>query len=261
MSASTIHEYAFNQQTAESAGDLFPPQIAEDSWIAYHGTSAIYEHSIDSEGIQPRSSGASSELVESVKELYRTMCWWGEDTGGYGVLYAFVPHSQWHDRPVFLAESSYRALLYATSDFAGGEIARGVRRAIADLQRYVGDSEVRQRHAEWLANYSEPKSSFLLPWLQNEVEGLKERASHCIVPNAEGVVYAVRFSAGDLPHLRLHKSAGLMALRAIPPSQLVAKVRIPASMYGVTWWRTTVELRRRWHDGDSGSWRRLSRLS
>ena len=140
MSASTIHEYAFNQQTAESAGDLFPPQIAEDSWIAYHGTSAIYEHSIDSEGIQPRSSGASSELVESVKELYRTMCWWGEDTGGYGVFYAFVPHSQWHDRPVFLAESSYRALLYATSDFAGGERSRGA--SAERLQTFNGTSEI-----------------------------------------------------------------------------------------------------------------------
>jgi hypothetical protein len=69
-----------------------------------------------------------------------------------------------YPKPCFFAETSFRALLYSGQDFAGGETARAVRKAFADLDRYLDDSPFRRRELwqswcqmrQWVVGFDPP---------------------------------------------------------------------------------------------------------
>jgi hypothetical protein len=76
--------------------------------------------------------------LESVISIFDQMCWNCESWGGYAVLKPWSVGFDFDDegsRKVFLAESSFRAALYASADFAGGEAMRAVPHCFADLKR------------------------------------------------------------------------------------------------------------------------------
>lgn len=225
---STVPEFAFDRAAADR-GDLFPASIADDDWVAYHGTSSLFEDCIEREGISPASSAASDELVAAVVSVYREMEWCGEHGGGYRVLQAYTPFASERGHPVWLAESSCRAMLYATSDFAGGEIVRGVRHAIGDLQEYLVNPAMRTRHEEQLQYLDVTARSTYLPWLSARVEKIIPHVSR-LPPhsNVGGLVYAVKFEEADLSRLDWNHGQGLMCKGTITPDRLVGKVRIPS---------------------------------
>jgi hypothetical protein len=142
-------------------------------------------------------------------------------------------------KPIFLAESSYRAMLFACSDFAGGETARAMRAAIADLRLYRDRPETREQHREYTAHEREelrqrnarlpPELQVVdLSWLDEQLASLGRidamlkdlRAKH-----RHGVVYAIRFGKGQT-----FSAAGAMGLEIdhVPLERMVAKVRVPA---------------------------------
>ena len=76
---------------------------------------------------------------------------WAEfDLGGFGVLAAFTAGDFGGEekKPIFLAETDARAALFATVDFAGGETARAIRKAIDDLDRFMKSRELREQDYE-----------------------------------------------------------------------------------------------------------------
>src|ERR1700730_4493642 len=139
----------FSSDRLAGTDRLFSDVIESDLWIMFHGTSGFNAKSIERDGFAFRSDYVTHEQIKRVTDLYETMKWVGESGGGYPVL---KPFSLAHDYLgggnglTFFAETSRRALLYATRDFAGGEKLRSLRIAFRDLEAYLGQSEFRRRH-------------------------------------------------------------------------------------------------------------------
>lgn len=129
-----------------------PKDIANNPWIAYHGTSSTVESIIDQSGLAWQPNTYTREDVDHIVAIYDELDWLGLDGAGYQVL---MPFSQGHDfdgrdkKAIYLANSAERALLFASQDFAGGETARAIRHALDDLSQYLHNPELRKIHREY----------------------------------------------------------------------------------------------------------------
>jgi hypothetical protein len=218
--------------------DLFDETLDGDPWIAFHGTTNTFESEIDRFGLNANRCRFTRVEIADVVALFEGVGWAGEQGGGFAVLKPFSldfdRSSSEHPR-LCLAESSYRASLYATQDFSGGEAARALRYSFQDLGRYadglVGNGTADQR--QWVRHKLEDLSS------------VERTAKHLYQNHEYGVVYAVRMTADDLPHLKYDSSMGVIASMALSPDRLLAKVAIPKD-----WRRAMVT-----------DWRRINRGS
>ena len=236
--------YEFERELVIGKAQVFPDEICDDLWIVYHGTSSISEEEIDRCGLQWRPTFAKRAEVEDIVSIFDTMSWAGKHGGGFPVL---KPFSLNHDfaasdrKPIFFAESSYRALLYATRDFAGGETTRALRLAFADLQEYLSSPDLRHSHMTDLwreyhhlkrigAAVGNPPSEINLSWLHSEVKKLEELETRCreaFEIHRYGIVYAIRFNESDLSLLESSTSMGIKAPTVTLPEKIIAKVRVP----------------------------------
>jgi hypothetical protein len=196
------------------------------------------------------------------------MNWCGNDLGGFGVLNSFTLLGDFRGssvKPVYFREASRMTLLYTTRDFAGGETVRAARRAIRDLEKYLGDEAVREEHYQYqrrncIRDVREgcippPVIRVNLDWLAEQLRNLQAVRGRCAAPyenHAHGVVYAVRFLQRDLPDLEYCSSMGIRCKAPIPPERIVAKARIigcdydssePANYdwFGEYRWRASLE--------------------
>jgi hypothetical protein len=146
---------------------------------------------------------------------------------------------------LFFAESSLRALLYATRDFSGGEKLRALRIAFRDLDSYLAKSEVREWHEERMSkNFctlthlnthpSEIEAArpveVDLDWLRNEMANLKDirqLADGAYLRHDDGVVYALRMTSDELEGLHWHSSMGIEAATPISVFKIVSKIAVP----------------------------------
>ena len=230
-------------------GRVFPEDIEKDGWVVFHGTCEANAKSIEQHGFRPTAVPVSSDDVEAVLTVFEQMKWEGADPAGLTILRAFARGDFDGEArsPVFFADNAAGALLYATREYAGGEKLRGLRIAIRDLQRYLGDEEVRAQHQAdvvrdilWLkerygsdavpVEWRPP--SVDLEWLGMSVralEGLSTRAVEWYERHGGGVVYAVRFTEQDVVQLGLKGGQGGLRTRAkVPPEHIVSKVSVPA---------------------------------
>ena len=217
---------------------LFPPEIEEDSWVLFHGTSNLAEQSIEDYGFHGSEPVVSRSDLLNVLHAFERLQWVGNDGGGLPVL---LPFSLRHDRPrdgsnaVAFAETSHRALNFATRDFAGGEAARAVRKAMSDLELYASDSLLQEEHrAALTGGYRPPVMERRdaevddLRWLGERLQKLrplKDRVEHAFAAWEYGVVYAVQFSPDDLGGLRNTSSMGVLADQTVPRDLIVGKIR------------------------------------
>ena len=138
--------YEYDENLLMKEGRLFPSEICDDLWMVYHGTSSIFEQDIDKHGLCWRPNLASKAEVQSIVTIFEKMAWAGRHNGGLPVL---KPFTLQHDlrtstiKPIYLAESSLRALTFATYEFAGGETARALRFCLADLHQYLSSPALR----------------------------------------------------------------------------------------------------------------------
>jgi len=236
--------YDFNEEQVIKRVQLFPDDICNNLWVAYHGTSSVYEKSIKKQGLQWMSNVATRSEVARVVDIFKKMSWAGRHGGGFPAL---KPFTLMHDfansnvKPLYLAESSFRALLYATHDYAGGETARALRHAIGDIEVYVSSSELRAEHLEYLwleynqlrdrgAKPGDPPAEVDLNWLKDELSNLMElktRATEPYEKHSHGVVYAVKFEPNDINYLEYHSSMGLKATNSINFKKIIGMVRVP----------------------------------
>lgn len=235
--------YQFDPDLLDGNTQLFPDTICDDPWILYHGTSSEAETQIENEGFFWAKNKISKSDIEMVVQIYRRMNWSGIDGGGFAVLEPFsLMHdfAEKSDKRIFFAETSCRALLYATHDFAGGETARALRKAIIDLERYQSSHGVREEHFNMLryelkqtgAKGSHPP----VPdsdWLQSELKKIERIRQLCWEPYDSyryGLVYAVKLCIKDCQGLTHHKSMGIIASEVISPDKIVAKIVIPPNV-------------------------------
>ena len=231
--------YDFESELILKRREIFPDKISEDPWIIYHGTSSIFENDIEINGLHWKAANYDKSDVESVVRIFDFMSWSGHSGGGYPVLYPFSLKNDFSastKKPIFLAESSLRAIWFSTRDNAGGETARAIRYALADLQEYISSEELRETHMSYLQHDFEigaihsPPSEINLEWLSDELkklEGLKTRCQEAFENHKFGIVYAIKFNEGDLGMFEYSPSAGISTNSIIPPERIAAKIHIP----------------------------------
>jgi hypothetical protein len=125
--------------------------------VAYHGTSGFLENDIEREGIRWKGERYSRQEVDAVLKIFEQLHWRGSGAG-FQVLNSFTKKDyarslQPDRKPIFLAETSFRAVLYASADYAGGETARALRYSFDDLDHYLRDVDFRKQsiHDSWLS--------------------------------------------------------------------------------------------------------------
>ncbi|KYK43424.1 hypothetical protein A1D31_18575 [Bradyrhizobium liaoningense] len=139
---------------------------------------------------------------------------------------------------------SHRALLYATRDFAGGEKLRSLRIAFADLESYLREPAIRERHeTRMLANFHTLIGMNAHPsmieaarpvkvdvdWLREQIDALAnirrlaDDAQRC---HDHGIVYAVKLTVDDLQSLHW-SNMGIETRTTIPVSKIHAKIAVP----------------------------------
>jgi len=241
----TIKEIPFNPDTYSATAELFSESISKDDWIVYHGTSSVYERDIERSGFHPSTNIASKEEVQEVVSVFKKMKWCGNHGGGLSVLEIFSLDHDLADpkgKPIFFAESSYWASLYAMRNFSGGECARALRYALNDLQKYLESTAMREEHNKQLRSkfkyikydeeqYRKAVSPVDLQWLKHEMGAFQTLLQSCHVPydnHTHGVVYSVKFSKDDLgPSLEYDSSMGIKSFTPVSPEHIVAKVKVP----------------------------------
>jgi hypothetical protein len=206
--------FDFDETQLSEAGRFFPPDISNDSWVAYHGTCSLFEADIDRDGLRWTQGVCSLQEVEEIVRIFRSMNWEGVSGGGFPVLAGFtLDHDfQWgNTKPLFFAETSGGAAGFASPDFAGGETARAIRYAMRDLRLYLDDDRVRSEHYEnqrrWCVEVLQQNGlpsrviRVDLNWLCDQLRELEQLTNDCQslqTSYTHGVVYAARFSPRNL---------------------------------------------------------------
>lgn len=235
-----MHVQDLTKEEAENSETLFPLEIEKNLWVCYHGTSSIAERAIDEEGLRYRPSLCSRGELEQVVRIFKSIDWPGTQ-GGYPIIDAYSLQNDFgatDTKPVFLRELPTQSLSYAGGDLAGGESAAAVRRAFVDLDKFLNDKTVRDRH---LAERRETCIRFAkddhpprvievdLDWLTTQLENLqdlRERCERARQDYAHGVLYAVEFKPEDLPHVLFSSTGGLHCFTPLAKERIVGKIRI-----------------------------------
>ena len=237
-----IQEYDFNISKVKNGECLFPKKISNNLWIVYHGTSSLSEDSIEQNGLNRNQSNYSKYDIQKIIDIYEKIDWTGIDQGGFMVLKSFTMNYDFKDsnkKSIFLAESSNRALLYATNDFAGGETARAIRKSIYDLQRYSKENSIRSNHMLYRIKeykqslnhlHSLPKPQEIdLDCLNRDIENVSEvfqRTENLYNTYKYGLIYAVKLSKNDVKDIT-YNNMGIVVNKNLNFNTLVGKIKVP----------------------------------
>jgi hypothetical protein len=244
MAAPRVVEFA--EPTLEWQNHPFPPAIAQDPYVLYHGTSSIHEAEIDRDGLRPSHPQFQREEVAAVARLFQLLSWRGRSAASRAVL---EPFSLQHDfsedkgRAVHFGEGVLCAIQYSAARNAGGEVANALRCSFDDLWAYATDESIRADHRVHIAecvsrlgslnahpdSYPQPPSIGVEQLVSElgRLEPLRRSARSCERDFTHGVVYAVRFSVDDLPLLEHDSFMGTRCYGPIPPHRLLAKMHVP----------------------------------
>ena len=238
----------FDPDRIASTGILFSDEAEGDPWTIFHGTSGFNSNAIEAQGFSSLHQLVSAGDIRRVVDLYERIKWCGESGGGFAVLKPFSLDYDLRDRsrsPLFFAETSLRALLYASRDVAGGEKLRALRIAFRDLDDYLADAHVRERHsAQMKAQFDALRQLDAHPstieaakptetdldWLRHEVSGMAElrrTADEAWRRHDHGVVYALRMTTDDLVDMCWNNFMGIEVTATISSSRIVEKVVVP----------------------------------
>lgn len=230
MSISCVIE--LHDSDLESPLGLFPEQIEQDYWIAYHGTSSIFEGQIDTYKLRWTPKVCSKSEIEEMVSVCETMGWAGVSGGGFAVLKPltlFADFGSSERKPIYLMEHSLLPSTYTMRDFAGRESARSIRYAYADLEQFFKDPNTILQHTNYLEQPYCESREIDLEWLEGRVcsfQDFYEGSVNALEQHKYGVVYAVRFCHADLESLRYCNSMGIRCFFDIAPERLVAKARM-----------------------------------
>lgn len=228
-----ILDVPFDADAWDSGSDLFPLEISERPWVAYHGTTSTFAPAIEDHGFNVDHVIVPRPRLQELIAVFKRLEWrgwvrnplsgleWADDDGHISRDGA--------QRFVYFAESAPRAALYATRDFAGGELCRSIRNAFAELRSYLVDEKLREHHLDWF-RLCEKDPAFTLAWLAQEITRLEEMAhapQKLADRHAWGVVYAVRFAPADQHFLSYDQRNGVKAAARLPADRIVARVIVP----------------------------------
>ncbi|HOW86442.1 MAG TPA: hypothetical protein P5119_11310 [Candidatus Aminicenantes bacterium] len=127
----------------------FNRRYFSDPWVAYHGTSSINEQQIEKNGLKWSDQNYTRSDISQVISIFEKLFWYGAVSDGLAVLLTYTQSDfdiskTKNAKPIFLAQSSMRALSYAQRSWAGGETVRALRIVFEELDRYRDDDEFRR---------------------------------------------------------------------------------------------------------------------
>ena len=241
-----------------SSNPLLP---VDDGWVLYHGTSESYSASIASAGLgHPDGTPPYWDDVQSFVSYWRDLALVGAGSHAFAALAGFSQSSD-GKRAVSFGHTFERAARYAVME-PGGETLGTLRRSINEIARALENPAIPQRRlrearerlweratsagfereAAWDAlNTGTYGSSFAsidraLGRLNEPAElvamlGDYRRRYADSPQDHEPVVYAVRIEKADLGCM-FEDAAGLNYRGVLPPSRLVARVRVSRERQG-----------------------------
>ena len=216
---------------------LFPDYVVDCPEIIFHGTSQSNAEKIELNGICGKENSSTlAEAVNQVVGLYDAINWAGTDNGGYGVLKGF---SQGFDLGggtgtglTFFSPDLTYAMRYATDDFAGGEKARALRKAIADLHKFIDSPD--EMEADRAIHFNNPVTGppppvdlAFLSYELARLKALEKRVNAPLLQFTEGIVYAILLMEDDLSHFGYSHAMGAFTNWTVPPDRIVASVTVP----------------------------------
>jgi len=243
--------FVFDSPVDDGPNRPFPDEIALDPWVLYHGTSGQFEAQIESQGLRCSDPAFTKAELEAVDAIFEALQWNGRTGASRAVL---KPFSLGHDfgesssKPTYFAECAYRAMTFATRDFAGGEAARALRHSFDELWEFINDDGIREPHLLRIRGEAEQRQHFgnCLPGPANpnlssikltleSLTPVRQHARHYWENHPHGVVYAVRFRPSDLEAMKYHSSMGVKCFADILPERLIGKTRIPIDYANPPW--------------------------
>jgi len=235
-----------------STGALFPVEITDDPWVLYHGTSAEYSDAIERCGLQWQPGVYTRADVVAVMRAFYMLRWDGASGQGAATLRSFTQNDfgAASSKPVYLAETAWRASRYGTRECSGGETASALRDALNDLLLYLADPAVRDAHQRanpadftslerpWpeIAELAGSREIFDLPdeqrarWVEAQLAKLVRIQANCAaswIRYRHGVVYAVRIVPSDRQAVTPRRAGGFEWHGKIDGERLIGKVDLP----------------------------------
>ena len=222
---------------------FFDEKLELDPEIAFHGTSNCFESTIDSGGLTPNRSMEWRGAIDRLVALFRELDWCGTSGASRAVLEPFSlnhDHGDQRGKPIYLAESSDRAVTFASKDFAGGENARALRHSFRDLRAFLDEPAIREEHLDRItrnlrargipqsvafAQATKTLAAVDISKIRTELDALQHverEVAHFEECHRYGLIYALRLAAKTM-ELEYHTSMGLKCFSVIDPRQIVSK--------------------------------------
>jgi hypothetical protein len=210
--------------------DNVPDSIINENSLLFHGTSNIAEPFIDSNSFNPESR-FSQKVCEEIIEIYREMNWDGSPRG-YGVLSSFsiIDYKNKNERFLFLADNVNRAALFATQDFAAGELVRSLFYSILDLKEYLEQEHLRNNHKAYIEfNYIYYRNKYDVDLKEltvrvNNLESLFINLTELRNKYQYGVVYCYKVESDQYYKLKDRGNMGIVLTQDLDKSSLIAKI-------------------------------------
>jgi hypothetical protein len=210
--------------------DNVPDSIINENSLIFHGTTNIAEPYIDGNTYNPVCR-FSQKVCEEIIEIYRGMNWDGLP-GGYGVLCSFsiTDFKNENEKHFFLADTVNRAALFATQDFAAGELVRSLFYSILHLKNYLEQEHLRNDHeADMEFNFIYYRKKYDVDLKQltakvNNLELLFINLSELRNKYQYGVVYCYKVESNQYYKLKDRANMDMILTQDLDKSCLVAKI-------------------------------------
>ena len=214
----------------ETYKNEIPNWIIEDDTFLFHGSSNVSEQELD-KGHTHNFSFIPNERIAEIAKTYRDMNWSGVRSGGFGVLNSFSS-SDLHPtagKYFYLGESPKRLALYATADFAGGELLRSVYYSLKDLLAYIEEPALREQHENEIDEHIHSPIRYNV-----NLETLKKRVDSFLPVFKEvesirnnykyGLLYCYKVQVEDYSKIIYRGGMGILAKEAFATDRLKAKI-------------------------------------
>ncbi len=217
----SIIEYPFDEELISSGFQLFPKEITGNGNILYHGTSSYFEKQIEKDGLKWSDKVYTKKDIQEIctifQSIYKDIYQKISLIGSYHILQPYSLEDDFKDndvKPIYFAETSYRAMMYAMPNYAGGETIKGIRNSFQDLMKYVSHIDGKKEYQDIVRVFLDFKQP-----LFNNVKAVHDNHQY-------GIVYAVLFEDSDEPILKSAGPGGFYSYE-VSVEKIVGKVKVP----------------------------------
>ncbi len=197
-----LYEYLLDTKNLE----VFPPEIWNDPYVVFHGTSSFHSHSIENEGFV---TGRKAYNIEDGRELVRILALEEvrrfDNLASYTISNSILEYLEYENPRLSFAYLSSMGLLYSNGEGKGGQSLGKIRDAREIIYRLIAVNAA-------FNNEITPGVRRLFDLEQQ-------------VANENGVIYAIRLPQNlngiSIEYEKIHSN------NLIPNENIIGKVIVP----------------------------------